>query len=44
MIQTFEKTETKEFAIFISNLIKECVVFEIINDQHQYIVKLTGGF
>lgn len=44
MIQTFEKTQTKEYAIFISNLIKEGVTFEIINDQHQYMVKLTGGF
>jgi len=46
MIITFEKNDegTRQFAILISQLVKEGVVFEINNTKPVYEVRLTGGY
>lgn len=41
---TFKKSELQNLAIYVSQLVRESVVFEIVNNGDSYTVNLTGGF
>ena len=43
-IFVFTWTQLKELAIFVSQLIREGVTFEVRQNNASFEVKLTGGF
>lgn len=40
----FKKGEEKNMAVFVSQLVREGVTFNINRDDHGYEIVLTGGY
>jgi len=41
---TFKKSEVKELAIFLAELIRQGIVFKTYNNNEFFLITFTGGF